>query len=71
MPVVLSLAIVGFIWQLIYAPEQGLINNVLGGTAQTPTLIDWLGDPSSTSGRSSWPRAGGTSATSWCCTLPA
>ena len=30
MPVVLSLAIVGFIWQLQYAPEQGFINNVLG-----------------------------------------
>ncbi|HSO30125.1 MAG TPA: sugar ABC transporter permease [Candidatus Sulfomarinibacteraceae bacterium] len=44
MPVVLSLAIVGFIWQLIYAPEQGLLNNVLGRTEQG-NQISWLGDP--------------------------
>jgi multiple sugar transport system permease protein len=44
LPVVLSLAIVGFIWQLIYAPDQGLINNLLGRTEQG-NLIDWLGDP--------------------------
>jgi multiple sugar transport system permease protein len=43
MPVVLSLAIVGFIWELQYAPEQGFINNVLG-TTQQGNLIDWLGD---------------------------
>ena len=29
LPVVLSLAIVGFIWQLQYAPEEGFINNIL------------------------------------------
>ena len=45
MPVVLSLAIIGFIWQLIYAPEQGLLNNILGRTAQG-NQISWLGDPS-------------------------
>jgi multiple sugar transport system permease protein len=44
-PVVLSLALVGFIWQLIYAPEEGLINNVLGRT-DPENLIDWLGNPS-------------------------
>jgi multiple sugar transport system permease protein len=44
MPVVLSLAIVGFIWILIYAPEQGLLNNILGRTAQG-NQISWLGDP--------------------------
>jgi multiple sugar transport system permease protein/raffinose/stachyose/melibiose transport system permease protein len=43
MPVVLSLAIVGFIWQLIYSPDQGFINNVLG-TAGTPQAIDWFGN---------------------------
>lgn len=43
LPVVLSLAIVGFIWQLQYAPEQGFINNVLGTTRQD-NLIDWLGN---------------------------
>ena len=44
LPVILSLAIVGFIWELIYAPEQGLINNVLGRTQQGH-IIDWLGNP--------------------------
>ena len=45
LPVVLSLAIVGFIAQLFYAPEQGLINNILGTTGQNgQTLIDWLGN---------------------------
>ncbi len=43
LPVVLSLALVGFIWQLQYAPEQGFINNLLGRTGQAD-LIDWLGD---------------------------
>lgn len=40
MPVVLSLALVGFIWQLIYSHDQGLLNAVLG------TNVDWYGDPS-------------------------
>lgn len=39
-PVVLSLALVGFIWQLIYSHDQGLLNAVLG------TNVDWYGDPS-------------------------
>jgi len=43
LPVVLSLAIVGFIWELQYRPEEGLINNVLGTTEQG-NLIDWLGN---------------------------
>lgn len=38
LPVVLSLALVGFIWQLIYSRDQGLINQVTGST------IDWYGD---------------------------
>jgi multiple sugar transport system permease protein len=40
LPVVLSLALVGFIWQLLYSKDQGLINAVLG------TDVDWYGDPS-------------------------
>jgi multiple sugar transport system permease protein len=39
MPVVLSLALVGFIWQLIYSRDQGLLNAMLG------TETDWFGDP--------------------------
>jgi multiple sugar transport system permease protein len=40
LPVVLSLALIGFIWQLIYSRDQGLLNAVLG------TEIDWYGDSS-------------------------
>ncbi|WP_378057592.1 carbohydrate ABC transporter permease [Actinophytocola glycyrrhizae] len=39
LPVVLSLALIGFIWQLIYSRDQGLLNTVLG------TQTDWFGDP--------------------------
>jgi len=39
LPVVLSLALIGFIWQLIYSRDQGLLNTVLG------TEVDWFGDP--------------------------
>ncbi len=38
LPVVLALALVGFIWQLIFSRDQGLINQVTGWT------IDWYGD---------------------------
>ena len=44
LPVVLSLAIIGFIWELIYSPTQGLLNNLF----QDPNhghLIDFLGNP--------------------------
>jgi ABC-type sugar transport system permease subunit len=44
LPVVLSLAVIGIIWKLQYAPEQGFINNVLGRTSND-NLIDWLGNP--------------------------
>jgi len=43
-PVVLSLAVIGFIWQLMYT-SQGFINSVLGHTSQD-NVIDWLGNPS-------------------------
>jgi multiple sugar transport system permease protein len=39
LPVVLSLALIGFIWQLFYSTDQGLLNEVFG------TNIDWYGDP--------------------------
>src|SRR5712691_11822601 len=44
LPVVLSLAIIGFIWKTIYSPDQGLINNLTHHTSTDPHLIDWLGD---------------------------
>ncbi|SCL49634.1 carbohydrate ABC transporter membrane protein 1, CUT1 family [Micromonospora citrea] len=39
LPVVLSLALIGFVWQLLYSRDQGLVNAVLG------TDVDWYGDP--------------------------
>jgi multiple sugar transport system permease protein len=45
LPVVLSLAVIGIIWKLQYAPEQGFINNLIGRTAND-NLIDWYGNPS-------------------------
>ncbi|MGF1646512.1 MAG: carbohydrate ABC transporter permease [Kineosporiaceae bacterium] len=43
LPVVLSLALVGFIWQLIYSRDQGLLNAMLG--LDGADRIDWYGDP--------------------------
>ncbi|MDF5751829.1 sugar ABC transporter permease [Spongiactinospora sp. TRM90649] len=40
LPVVLSLAVVGFIAQLIYSSDYGVLNAVTG------LGVDWLGDPS-------------------------
>jgi multiple sugar transport system permease protein/raffinose/stachyose/melibiose transport system permease protein len=44
-PVMMSLALVGIIWQLMYSRDLGLINNLLG-TAGKSNAIDWLGNPS-------------------------
>ncbi len=45
-PVVLSLAVVGFIWKsVMYSPSQGLFSTILGRTDPT-NQIDWLGDQS-------------------------
>ncbi|WP_415853410.1 carbohydrate ABC transporter permease [Sinomonas sp. G460-2] len=42
-PVMLSLALVGVIWQLFYQRDHGLLNYLLG-TAGTPSAVDWFGD---------------------------
>ncbi|HEX4697882.1 MAG TPA: sugar ABC transporter permease [Actinomycetes bacterium] len=44
LPVMLSLALIGIIWELIYSSNYGLINTVIGHTGQN-NLIDWLGNP--------------------------
>jgi ABC-type sugar transport system permease subunit len=44
LPVVLSLVVVGFIWELQYAPTDGFINNAFG-LVNSGHLIDWLGNP--------------------------
>lgn len=43
-PVMLSLALIGVIWQLFYQKDNGLLNNLLG-TAGTAQAVDWFGDP--------------------------
>ncbi|WP_037605239.1 carbohydrate ABC transporter permease [Streptacidiphilus rugosus] len=44
LPVVLSLALIGFMTELIFSPTQGLLNN-LTGHARGSSVVDWLGDP--------------------------
>jgi multiple sugar transport system permease protein len=44
LPVMLSLALIGIIWELIYAPNLGLINTVIGRNGND-NLINWLGNP--------------------------
>jgi len=43
-PVMLSLVLVGVIWQLFYSRDNGLLNFLLG-TSGTANAIDWFGDP--------------------------
>lgn len=42
-PVMLSLPLIGIIWQLMYARNEGFINNLIG-TAGTAGAIDWFGN---------------------------
>ena len=44
LPVVVSLAVIGFVWQLVYNPDTGLINSLIGAT-EPGHYIDWIGDP--------------------------
>jgi multiple sugar transport system permease protein len=44
LPVVLSLVVVGFIWELQFAPSDGFINNAFG-LVKSGKIIDWFGDP--------------------------
>ena len=44
LPVMLSLAMIGIVWQLIYSSNYGLINTVIGHNHNS-NLIDWLGNP--------------------------
>lgn len=44
LPVMLSLALIGIIWELVYSSNYGLINTVIGRNGAN-NAIDWLGDP--------------------------
>lgn len=45
LPVLLSLALIGIMWEFMYSSNFGLVNAVLGRTSNE-NLIDWLGNPS-------------------------
>ena len=44
-PAILSLAVVGLIWNWIYLPDIGLINQLLGGVGLQSVQHNWLSDP--------------------------
>jgi multiple sugar transport system permease protein len=44
LPVMLSLALVGIIWEFVYSQNFGLINTVIGRNHDN-NAIDWLGNP--------------------------
>jgi multiple sugar transport system permease protein len=44
LPVMLSLALIGIIWEFVYSENFGLINTVIGHN-HNDNLIDWLGNP--------------------------
>ena len=44
LPVMLSLALIGIIWEFMYSQNYGLINTVIGHTSNA-NAIDWLGNP--------------------------
>jgi raffinose/stachyose/melibiose transport system permease protein len=44
-PAILSLAVVGLIWNWIYLPDIGLINQILGAIGLTALQHNWLSDP--------------------------
>ncbi len=44
LPVVLSLVVVGFIWELQFSPTDGFINNAFG-LVKSGNIVDWLGNP--------------------------
>jgi multiple sugar transport system permease protein len=43
LPVMLSLALIGIIWEFVYSSNYGLINTIIGHTSNS-NLIDWLGN---------------------------
>jgi ABC-type sugar transport system permease subunit len=44
LPVMLSLALIGIIWEFVYSQDYGLINTVIGRNGDS-NAIDWLGNP--------------------------
>jgi multiple sugar transport system permease protein len=61
LPVMLSLALIGIVWEFVYSQNFGLINTVIGHTGNA-NAIDWLGNPRldlwSVLAEGSWRQAG-------------
>jgi multiple sugar transport system permease protein/raffinose/stachyose/melibiose transport system permease protein len=45
LPMVISAAVIGSIWETIYDPDNGLINSVIGANKPNHFYIEWLGNP--------------------------
>jgi raffinose/stachyose/melibiose transport system permease protein len=45
LPVVLSAVVVGFIWQMIYSNDYGMLNRVLQNVGLESYILVWLDDP--------------------------
>ena len=45
LPVVLSAVVVGFIWQMIYSNDYGMLNAVLKAMGMEGLILPWLDDP--------------------------
>jgi raffinose/stachyose/melibiose transport system permease protein len=44
-PVVLSAVVVGFIWQMMYSQDYGILNTVLKAVGLDSYILPWLDDP--------------------------
>ncbi|OIV38789.1 ABC transporter permease [Mangrovactinospora gilvigrisea] len=44
LPVVVSTAVIGFVWKLVYDPDNGLINSLFH-TNKPGDYLDWIGSP--------------------------
>jgi multiple sugar transport system permease protein len=44
LPVMLSLALIGLVWEFVYSQNYGLINTIIGRNGNS-NAIDWLGNP--------------------------
>ena len=45
LPVVVSSAVIGFVWETIYNPDRGLINSLFHTNNPNGTYLDWVGNP--------------------------
>lgn len=44
LPMVISTAVIGFIWETVYDPNNGLVNSLIGANKPGHFYIEWLGN---------------------------